>query len=275
MTDDQPIPPAEQSKADADNDTADPNSNAVPEVKIPSSNPGYSITCQSKRDKWDIAKFVAEFVGLAFLILYTLYTAGIYCANQRAAQAAHDTLGEIQKQTTLMRQQMVGMEAAVVEIPEADPQLNGDSLGRAANVTVNFGNSGHIIARNVHVSLEISRWTLPQERALGKPIYQDWTIAAISPNKTPIAHVIRLNLPADQMVLLNEMQQTIKISGSFVYDNGFSDIVTQPICSKYLFYVARNKSGRETGRGGGFQSCEQFPAALDSALWDVADQKTR
>jgi hypothetical protein len=88
MTDDQPIPSAPQSSGDASNNTAHANSNAIPEVKIPPSHTCYRITCDKKRDKWDIAKLVAEFTGLGFLILYTLYTAGIYCANQRSADAA-------------------------------------------------------------------------------------------------------------------------------------------------------------------------------------------
>jgi len=106
MTDNQPIPAAPQSENDSDNDTAHPNNNAVPEVKVPPSHARYSIACQTKRDKWDIAKLVAEFIGLGFLIAYTLYTAGIYRANRKAAEAAHDTLGEIQKQTTVLRQQL-------------------------------------------------------------------------------------------------------------------------------------------------------------------------
>jgi len=88
MSDDQPVPPAPQSNDYADNETARPKGNAVPEVKIPPSHSGYSVTCHKQRDKWDIAKLIGEFIGLGFLITYTLYTAGIYCANKKAAIAA-------------------------------------------------------------------------------------------------------------------------------------------------------------------------------------------
>jgi hypothetical protein len=88
MTDDQPIPPAPQGKENANKNATNPNSNAVPEMKVPPSHARYKITCEKKRDKWDVAKLVAEFIGLAFLILYTLYTAGVYHANKEAAEAA-------------------------------------------------------------------------------------------------------------------------------------------------------------------------------------------
>jgi hypothetical protein len=88
MGDDQSIPPAPQSENNANNDAAHPDSNAVPEMKVPPSHASYKITCEKKRDKWDIAKLVAELIGLGFLIAYTLYTAGIYCANRKAAEAA-------------------------------------------------------------------------------------------------------------------------------------------------------------------------------------------
>lgn len=45
-------------------------------------------------------KFLLEIVGFIVLCVYAFFTLGIYCANQKAADAAHDTLGEIQKQTS-------------------------------------------------------------------------------------------------------------------------------------------------------------------------------
>src|ERR1700674_1738893 len=88
MTDTQPIPPAPQSQNDTDNDATHPNSSAIPEVKVPPSHACYTVACQTKRDKWDIAKLVAEFVGLGFLIAYTIFTALMYFANRDAADAA-------------------------------------------------------------------------------------------------------------------------------------------------------------------------------------------
>lgn len=88
MADDEAVPSPVQANENSQDNAANPSEAIVPEVKIPPSHASYKITCDKKRDKWDIAKLVAEFVGLAFLILYTLYTAGIYCANRKAADAA-------------------------------------------------------------------------------------------------------------------------------------------------------------------------------------------
>jgi len=57
MTDDQPIPPPPKSESDSKNNATHPSGNATPEVEIPPSHSCYQITCNKKRDKWDIAKW--------------------------------------------------------------------------------------------------------------------------------------------------------------------------------------------------------------------------
>lgn len=63
-----------QTKKNARDDAANPKHNPIPEVKIPPPHSCYTVTCQSKRDKWDIAKLVAEFVGLGFLSIPLIFT---------------------------------------------------------------------------------------------------------------------------------------------------------------------------------------------------------
>jgi hypothetical protein len=127
MADDQPIPPAPQTDKDADNKAGRPESAvpppSAPEAKAPPSHPCYEITREKKRDGWDYAKFFAELIGLGFLITYTLYTAGIYCANRTAAKATQDTFHEIQKQTTLQRQQLVASQVPLLKPRSRFPKL--------------------------------------------------------------------------------------------------------------------------------------------------------
>lgn len=91
-TDDKPTPSTPQANQDTANENSSvrPSVNAIasPKVEPPPSHPCYKVACEKKRDGWDYAKLVAEFIGLGFLILYTLYTTGIYCANKKAADAA-------------------------------------------------------------------------------------------------------------------------------------------------------------------------------------------
>ena len=152
MSLDNPIeqnPTSQQANQDADNKNS-PVEQGVPAIAAPKVNPppphsSYKITCETKHDGWDYAKAIAEFIGLGFLIAYTIYTAGIYRANRNAADAAQKTLGEIQKQTTLIRQQLVGTMAAVVLF---NPSLAGHK-GEKLNPILE--NRGHVISPNAHI----------------------------------------------------------------------------------------------------------------------------
>jgi hypothetical protein len=230
MTDDQPILPAPESNGDAHNDAAHPNSNAVPEVKVPPPHKSYATTCDKKRDKWDIAKLVAEFVGLGFLILYTLYTAGIYCANKKAAEAAQDTLGEIQKQTNLARQQLVGSQAAVVSLNMGHGVLEVEPhpLKNNVNISIGLKNEGHVIGKSVEMRLRIQIFRISDRKYLGKQWTCDYPIPVISPDKTSYSQCFVDGLSGDNLRSIENMTQTIALDGEYTYNDGFDDIVKVP-----------------------------------------------
>jgi hypothetical protein len=87
-----PTPPAPQSHENASDKATHPQRERppinTPEMHPKPPHPHYEITCKKKRDWWDRAKMGAEFAGIVFLVIYTLYTAGIYHANRKAAKAA-------------------------------------------------------------------------------------------------------------------------------------------------------------------------------------------
>jgi hypothetical protein len=226
MTDDQPIPPAPQTENDSHNDAAHPDSNAVSEMKTPPSNASYKITCEKKRDKWDVAKLVAEFIGLAFLILYTLYTAGIYCANQRAAQAAHDTFVEIQKQTTLMRQQLVGTQAAVIIFGD-EPRWNATKQ----NLTFQLANTGSVVGKVTTFDATVQRRSLPDETPVGPPVRIQISNTEIMKGATyPIVKGLPWVLPEVKNVSDWPGKEIVTVNGSYTYDNGFSEFITHKFC---------------------------------------------
>jgi hypothetical protein len=234
-TNDKPVPPATQTKRNSDDKANDPQGAHAPtigpEVQVPPSHENYKISCDKKRDGWDKAKLFAEFVGIVFLIIYTLYTAGIYCANQRAAQAAQDTLGEIQKQTTLMRQQLIGTQAAVLQIAEAQWDGRG-------TLNMQIQNLGPSNARILHSSAHAKRISLPTETQIGEAV--DLTIpsqtlrgfnsssggSGINPHwqvpwPMPSGHFNDSHpWPGNEAVI---------VEGSITYFDGFEE-TTQPFC---------------------------------------------
>jgi hypothetical protein len=272
VSENQPTQSAPEGGDDTNNDAKYPRGNRDSEMQVPPSDPSYKITSEKKRDKWDIAKFVAEFVGLGFLILYTLYTAGIYRANSKAASAARDTLGEVQKQTVLMRQQLVGSQSAVVEFSDR-PELSVNDLGEAKSLTLNFVNNGQIITRNVPIHTEIARLTWPGKKQIGNNLSLGWTILALPPMKPSngsTAKIIPYALSRKELEPIVLLQETVKITGGVVYDDGFGDKTAWDFCFYFL-----GRGNLQPGRIGSFQDCDVFPIARQGVLRDNARQNAQ
>jgi hypothetical protein len=256
MTDDQPIPPAPQTEKDSRNNVAHPDRNAVSEVKIPPSHASYKITCEKKRDKWDVSKLVAEFIGLAFLILYTLYTAGIYCANRKAAEATQNTFHEIQQQTTLMRQQVVGTMSAIVIFQE--PRITNDPTTNKEILVMQLLNRGHVISPEAHITFEIAIASFPQMEAIHQA--QSYAISVPQFGETGWSKNYPLPDLSAQDTHFPSQRKTVTVKGKFGFDNGFGDKITdQEFCYSYIgSYNIKNEDGGSTSGGGGFIPCDEF-----------------
>ena len=271
MTDNQPIPPAPQSENNANNEAAYPNGNAVSEVNVPPPRKCHPQTCHKKRDGWDIAKLIAEFVGLVFLIVYTLYTAGIYCANQRAAQAAQDTLGEIQKQTKLARQQLIGTQAAIVSL-NGNGNLSTTPMPITdANVILSIGlkNDGHVIANAISMRLKIQVLSLTNNNFIGPEWPCDFVIPTLAPGPAAYRLCHITGLSSEDLRLISELRRTIAIDGSYSYDNGFGETKTEQMCFRYSPETKTPKHGTEEA---GVFSCEGFNVMRDRILRELAEK---
>lgn len=149
-----PAPPTIKAHEDAPDKTDHPQSTQLPtsrpKVQIPPSHSGYKVTCEKKRDGWDRAKMGAEFIGFIFLVIYTLYTAGIYHANRKAAKAAKSA-ADIASQTMKIAYRPRVIIASLGPNATTRPGKPGfDFLedGRIRMVS-NISNIGPLTARNV------------------------------------------------------------------------------------------------------------------------------
>lgn len=211
------------------------------------------------------------FSGLTLLLLWKTvnYTRLQWSEMKRAADAAQNTLREIQKQTTLMRQQLVGSQSAIVEF-YAIPELHVNSLGEATDVTLNIANNGQIITRNIPVHVEITRLTWPGQQQIGNTRRLEWTIPALPPMKPnigPTAKVIPYALSPEEMKSIELLHQTIKVSGGLAYDNGFGDKTAWDFCYYFL-----GRGNLQPGGSGNFVDCDVFPIARQDALRENARQ---
>lgn len=279
MTDDQPMPPAQQTDENAADEANGPQSAHAPtirpEMQVPPAHKHYKISCEKKRDGWDRAKLVAEFVGIVFLIIYTLYTAGIYCANRRAAEAAHDTLGEIQKQTTLMRQQLVGTQAASLDY--LTPAWHGLTEQEEGKVSETLINRGLVSARDAQLDVTVTRERLSDFKPLGLPItfhrgpeivkagdrmvlewHMPWKLKVIVSPQGP-------SFPLNDWPKDWPGTETTEINGVFKYNDGFDDVVTKRFCFRWLPMFSY--AGPTYSQGiGGMPTCEDTLSTIQWAL---------
>jgi hypothetical protein len=72
---------------------------AVTELKVPISPPDAPKSDKCKKHWIDYTKLGLEILGFIVLCIYAYFTIRIYCANQKAANAASEALAEVRKQT--------------------------------------------------------------------------------------------------------------------------------------------------------------------------------
>ncbi len=180
------------------------------------------------------------------LVVYAIVTILIYCANRKAAQAAQDTFGEIQKQTKLQRQQVVGLQGAVVRVEQPNFEPN--------KVTVFMTNTGVVNAIHANINGEIFAEALPRENRIGDPIpVEVHDVIVDSKQGFSQAHQVAW-IPAT--VPLNQWPGALVVffKGKFTYDNGFGDVSTsRDFCYMWLPRWNVEYKGMGSG-GGGFQS---------------------
>lgn len=103
------------------------------------------ITCKQERDWWDTTKDLAGIVGVLLLAIYTAYTIKMYCANNKAANAAASAADTAAKQLELAERPWV----------DADVRINGpltfDVNGANLNVLITLRNTGHSPAVNASI----------------------------------------------------------------------------------------------------------------------------
>jgi hypothetical protein len=165
-----------------------------------------------------------------------------------AAKTAGSTLAEVQGQTALMRQQLVGTQAASIAITEVviDPTLD--------TLNVSLQNDGVVDARHVNLTYHIQKESLPGEVFIGKPTdvnVQDFILKGKGSFRRTTPFYWK------QPIFANKVgwpgKETWVVSGHFTYENGFGEkMPAQRFCFFYLPRYNINGKYHIWGAGGGF-----------------------
>jgi hypothetical protein len=250
---------------------------AVDAQKEAAAYPKYS---DRKRPLWvtivrDWPVFLVSVGTLVLLIATVYYARKQWCetdrsagANEASAQHALDTLGEIQAQTKLMREQTIGTQGAILAL---DPALSFPGIAVAVRSV-----PGRVAAKNVTVRLTAQRIYIPSKKPIGNAIHCDLNVAQIAgtdPLMTILSAQVRAcYLPNFDQKAWDEVmytRQSVVINGSMSYDNGFGEIFNQSFCRIYLAYKFSGfiAPGRSTAGGdSSFHDCADFDQFLRRAL---------
>jgi len=268
-------------------DPSDPAQNSEPEDFPPVTPQNPSVEVQVKADlqgefvkkHFDVQDNNSRIQGMNFKVQVWLaiattlafVAAAIYAfiahrqlsASNSQLKTMQDTLGEFQKQTKLMKQQLVGSQGALLTL----------TLGLTDKGELNVGlaNDGHVNATNVHFELEVTPETISDERPLDKSISYEPT--DIPPVKGGESWVRSWFLPWRPIQLSDKKEwpsnwpgnRTFLIRGKFSYQNGFGDEMRVDFCRKWLPAFTITTKAQSSG-GGGLLPCDDFRTAIHSLL---------
>ncbi len=174
-------------------------------------------------------------IATVFIAFFTLVLAAVSFLQWSAARGQ---LNEMQSQNKVMKDQLVGTEAAVIN-PNDVARVSLSSP--YASIDFYFQNTGHVNARNVNVTFSVRRITVPYIKTIGHTFTGEFSRQIVrpldpsDPNKGPD---IRFAIPvsSEQLLFIQQSKQTIEVSGKLAYDDGFGDAINVPFCERFFTY---------------------------------------
>jgi anti-sigma-K factor RskA len=157
-----------------------------------------------------------------------------YKEIQQQTIAAQSTLAEVQQQTKMIRQQLIGTSAASIDIQVEI--LEDASSG--PRIDFRLLNIGHVIASNIRVKTEVQEIELPSMRLIREAGSFNFTVPELIPQTRQIAfgqnirwdsHSHYLEISKDLLNLIYETKRSFRIKGVLSYYDGFQEEQI-PVC---------------------------------------------
>jgi hypothetical protein len=214
-----------------------------------------------KKNGFKIYMAIVHTLTMAAVIWYAILTNSLLNTNNFTVQ-------EIKKQTTMIRQQLVGTQAATVVLNGpvgAGPLV---TLGSKVNISIGLKNDGHVIAKDVTVNLVAKLIDLASNKPAGNRQWPcSYAIDTLPPPTPTLPAVYRqcfvTGLTKQDLAMIDALTRTIEIEGSFTYDNGFEEKRTENFC---LRYSAQVKTLRGLEGSHNFETCETFEVGREIIL---------
>jgi len=173
----------------------------------------------------------------------------------------HELAVSAGKQIDLMRQQLVGTQAAVVVVHEY-PGIESTQTN-FYGFYIAFRNDGHTIASKAHATLTAQTKTahgLKPITSLNPPC--DFDLPPILPTKIQDHRCSFEGLNERSWKPIADLRQTLAIEGALKYWNGFEEVPPQKICLLFVPTGPRNKFGGGDGPNR-FVECDAYRSWID------------
>jgi hypothetical protein len=223
-----------------------------------------------------LAGTVAAVTAASGAIYYAAIAKETYGEIQRqtaaaicAANAAQNAAIAAQEQATLMRQQLIGTQAAVLQM--------SFQVIPAGEIEVALAPSGVVKAKDVHVVFSATREHISPERPFGETVTYSKSVPFVGPLIWSDHEILPWHFP-DISRSDGEWpdkwpgNETVRIEGKTTYDNGFGDKEIATECIKWLpHYTIKTANGAV--QGGGFTSCTAFDETVRTVLKKKENEK--
>jgi hypothetical protein len=190
-----------------------------------------------KNNRLEIYMAVVHTLTMGAVVWYAILTNSLLNTNNL-------TVKEIQKQTTLMRQQLVGAQQAVIRVNQ--PEWEGSKSELAAYVV----DDGVVDAVRVNFKAEIFEESLPKETPIGDPVVFELPYDDVlqSKNGVRLSRILPWHQPT---VDIDKWPGKVAFvyRGHISYDNGFGDLRSADFC--FLWLPRWSIQGKQQGWGGG------------------------
>jgi hypothetical protein len=241
--------PNENESDNASGDSIDnptPTDPVSPQQRIPTAQQGYNANAnlavaETKRELHWLEKL--NFAGQFCLVIVGIIAACIYrgqlsTMNSQLTEMSVQS-SQIQRQTTLMENETMGAKGAVLQFVPSLNVLASKEDGPIFSSTVRAW-AGRSTAKNVVLHMEVQRIYLPSMKPIRDSVRCDITAPQLASFETGMNEISRVcELPGFDVTAADEVmftRQSVKITGSLGYENGFGQIVKEDICQAFLGY---------------------------------------
>jgi len=163
----------------------------------------------------------------------------------------------LRRQLNLTRQEVVGQYAAIIQFRVDPPAKNSNAI------SVSFLNGGEIPSPVAYANFQITIAAFPNGEVLWKS--ETYKRIAYQIGKNSNGGVWDFDVPliesSDSAYLTQK--RTVRIEGTYTYDNGFGDKISIPVCQSLLgFYTLYHPDGSSNSDGNRFLDCADMASKL-------------